>query len=174
MKSYNLFITVFLILICSNLFATSPKVEAFTIRNYSSKNVVVNVEFWESTGGKPEFNYIWEQSIFGIPLAISDELAIIGTNILRPNRVVSIIQYFPLGFDAQPNEKYDKMFELPFMGKIRAIIKKLEIICNDGKTIITLENLGEKIIKRNETVGGVFYTLEIFDYDLLGKPASEW
>jgi hypothetical protein len=64
---------------------------------------------------------------------------------------------------------YDQMNSLPFMDKIRAILKKLEII-DDGKMVITLENLEERIIKK----WGETYILEIFDYDLVGKPASEW
>jgi hypothetical protein len=56
------------------------------------------------------------------------------------------------------------------MDMMKIIFKKLEIICNDGETIITLESLEEKIIKNWEGS----YILEIFDYDLVGKPASEW
>ena len=67
------------------------------------------------------------------------------------------IKYYPL---------YEGLDQIPFMEKMKNIFKTLRIATEDGRKIITLENLGEKNIKLNVNAMGVFYTLEIFDYDL--------
>jgi len=163
---------LFILLLFSNvLFAFSPKREGLMIRNYSSKNVIINREFWEDPGTKLDSDNAWQQTVFDMPLIITDLLALFNSTIVRPNRELEIIRYYPLG--PQLVEKHEKLEALPFMDKMRAIFKTLEINCNDGKKIITLDNLGEVVIKK--WVGGeIWYFIEIFDYDLIGKPASEW
>jgi hypothetical protein len=142
------------------------------IRNYSSGNVIINREFWEGPGSNIESDTAWHQTIYNIPLSIRDMLSVVRTNIVRSNQSLSIINYFPLGPIGQRD--YDGMHALPFMDKMRAIFKNLEIISNNGERIITLDNLGDIVIKRMVITGGVWYMLEIFDYDLIGRPGSEW
>jgi hypothetical protein len=152
----------------------SPLTEGFLIINYSSKDVIINREFWEGPGSNlPDSKYGWHQTINDVTLSIRDTLSIIDHSaylkqpyVLRPKRELEIITYYPMML------KYKEMEALPFMYKMKSIFKNLEIICNDGKTIITLENLGERIIKKRE--GMTEFILEIFDYDIVGKPASEW
>jgi len=158
-----------LLFIGTTLFAMTPKKERIEIRNYSSKNVVVNWEYREIISGRPESNYSWDQTVCGIGLVIRDLLSRPNFNIIRPTQNIVIVEYFPDWWN------YDKMDALPFMEKMNSIFKKLEIICNDGKNIITLENLGEKIIKKDRPAGeAATYILEIFDYDLVWRSASEW
>ncbi len=127
--------------------------------------MVINVEFWE---GESERNYRWSQDLNGVRLTITDFMSMINKNILTPyNGSLEIINYYSFG-------AFETISRIPFMEKMNAIFKKLEIICNDGKRVITLENLGDQILKKMVASGGTFYYLEIFDYDLEGKPASEW
>jgi hypothetical protein len=58
---------------------------------------------------------------------------------------------------------------------VKSIYKLLRIATQDGSKIITLENLGEQIIKKQMPTDGIgaLYIIEIFDYDIVGKPASE-
>ena len=161
---------IFTFLIVSNTaYPFSPRMESLQLRNYSSKNVVVNIEFWEGTGNI-DSSFAWHQTVFDIPLSITDMVR--RNNVWQPNQSFSIIRYYPLG--PQLNERFDRMVSLPFMDKMRAIFKNLEINFNNGERIITLENLDEIIIKKNVSSGGVSYIIEIFDYDLEGRPASEW
>ncbi len=83
-------------LVTGTVFAMSPKIESFEISNYSSKEVIVNVEFWE---GESEaiYAYMWEQEISGLKLIIQDSLyAGKIKNVLKPyNDYLNIIEYFP-------------------------------------------------------------------------------
>ena len=158
----------FLFLLNDAVFPVSPREESFRIWNYSSKNVVVEREFYEDDIVRLEIGYAFQQNVNGITLSIQDMLEPAKTNAVLPQRTRTIIYYYPFGSPLDMRVK--KMYELPFMDKMRAIFKELKNICNDGKDIITLDNLGERIIKK----WGDAYILEIFDYDLVGKPAAEW
>jgi len=158
-----------LLFIGNTLFATTFQTEKVEIRNYSSKNVVVNWEFRGGPSDQSGLKYLWEQTVCGIRMAIKDVLSGFNANIIRPNQKKVIVEYFPDWWN------YDKLDALPFMDKMNSIFKKLEIVCNDGEIIIKLENLGERVIKKDGAADrATTYILEIFDYDLIGKPASEW
>jgi len=139
------------------VFSFSPKREAFIIWNYSSKNVIVEREYFESYRGIQEFNYMWEQDVFGMTLSINDMLEVVNTNVIEPNQYLVIISYFPLG--PQLDEKYNLLNRLSFVEKMKGIFKKLNIIFNDGNNIITLDNLNNSTIKQWDRA----YVLEIFD-----------
>lgn len=162
-----------LLFIYNSVFAMSWNRESLSIRNYSGRDIILSMEFWGGNIPMPNAPYVWEQDVYGLNLRITNFLlGVINTNILRPGDDLTIIHYTPV-FPTDMN--YEKMYALPFMDKMRAIFKKLEIIYDDGKKKITLEDLGEKIIKKSVlSVGSVAYTLEIFDNDDIGKPASEW
>ena len=113
LKIKKWFFLVFLLIPCNMLFPLSPNRESFRINNFSSKNVVVNTEFWEEAGGVPEFNYMWEQNVCGLELIIDDILSAYRTNIIRPGESRTIVGYFPNVFDQRV---YDQMFNLPFDG----------------------------------------------------------
>ena len=170
---YKILLIYLFLMTLNNVVAMSRIIEAFTINNYSSKDVIISVEFWEEETAKNQ-NYGWTQTINDRMLSISFRLfnsqgeKITQEYRLLPKRGGDIIEYYPLG------SLFSVLDEIPFMDKIKSIFKKLEIVCDDGKRIITIDNLGERIIKKNAIGGGNFYYLEIFDYDLEGKLASEW
>ncbi len=171
MKVKCYLLTGVLLLVCCNIFAMSPKIESFAIYNYSSNEVVINVEFWEGEGMREaQYSYSWLQNVCGIDLVIKDFLSVVHRNVLRPyDDYLTIIQYFPGLPLGERASAYLKIDNTPFMEKMRAIFKKLEIVCNEGEYIITLENLEDQIIKKLGVVGDgeVSYVLEIFDYDLV-------
>jgi len=53
------------------------------------------------------------------------------------------------------------------MDKMNAIFKTLEIIHNDGRGLITLNDLGAIPLEKSVFAGGVTYWLEIFDFDVV-------
>lgn len=154
-------------------YSFSPKIESFVIRNYSSKSVVVNREFWEGISSA-EQNYMWEQKVGSINLMIKDFISIVNRNVVRPNSSLVIIEYFPSVPIKESAAMYSRMNDMPLMDKIKAIFKSLTISTDDGKKIVTLDILGDQIIKKMVLSGETAYILEIFDYDLVGRPASEW
>ena len=153
-----------LLLAVNSLFATSPMREVFAIRNSSSNDVIVNVEFWYGPGSNldPQFVWAegaWPQIIFGIPLSIR-YMPIVhrrANNIIRPNEEAQIVEY-NAGF-----RHFDEMVAIPIIDKLNAIFKRLEIIRYDGKVLKTLEDLEVvDLQKRILWRGLVRYTLEIF------------
>jgi len=127
----------------SVLFAIPQKRLEFTIKNSTSSNVIVNMEFWYGPGSAPPDpqypNLIWADGTW--PQTISDiSLSIRGqrTNIVIPSgRHISIVQYSAGG------QFFDRMISLPFVDMINATFKRLDLIYNDGLRIITLDDLGK-------------------------------
>jgi len=156
--------TAALLMIAGVLFARSPPFESFSIRNSSSSDVIVCMEFW--LGHCANLNSVsnwtettWMQTISGVPLNIMDWLAWIGTNTIRPNQELTVIEY-NAGF-----RYFDDMVAIPIMGKLNAIFKSIEIIHNNGRSVITLEDLNKIELERRTFMRNVIYTLEIFDLD---------
>ncbi len=91
-KGY-IFIFAFLF-IASTTFAMSPRIEVFSVNNYSSKEVVINVEFWEGESEEIH-NYMWTQEISGMRITIRDFMSVVHRNVIPPYGNLDIIQYFP-------------------------------------------------------------------------------
>ena len=160
---------IILLLTANALFAKSAEREEFIISNNSNSDVIVNVEFWygpESALPDPRHpnsrraEGSWPQIVSGITLSIQCFQTISGTNVIPPNRHAHIISYHVPG----PRELFDRIVVVPFIEKMNAIFKRLEIIYNEGQGIITLADLGEIEIKVEKPWPGlVMYILEIFD-----------
>ena len=147
----------FLLLIGNNVFSFSPKREAFIVWNYSKNNIVVEREFVNAGVGIRNFNYMWEHTAFGMTLSITDMIEVVNTNIIGPNQYLAIISYFPLG--PQLPEKYNRLYALPFIDKMNAIFRSLNIRFDDGRSIVNLGNLGNIAIRK----WGRSYILEVYD-----------
>lgn len=158
----------FLFFICMSVYSFSPKIESFQVINYSKKSLIVSIELWGGIG-IPKKNYIVESEINGIELMITDNISIINTDRITPGRRIDIVRYFPVY-----NEEYEEMRKIPFMEKMRGIFKRFEIIFDDSSMQITLEDLNNIIVKKQVLAGETSYILEIFDYQLVGKPALNW
>lgn len=173
MKIKPLILFSMIFIMSNSVSAFSPKIESFEIRNYSNRNIVISREFWEDVSGA-ENNYMWTQTINGLNLMIKDFMAIVNRNIVPPNGNLTIIEYFPSVSPSQSAAMYTRMNNTPLMVKMESIFKSLTISEEDGNTVITIDTLGDQIIKKMELSGETAYILEIFDYDLEGKPGSEW
>ena len=171
MKRY-LFI-FFLFSFSSNIFSLTVKYESFVIHNYSSKNVIITRDFFNDISKAINSKW-WEQNIQGLNLTIGAPLLESREIVLAPNKVINIVEYYPWAPVDSREIFYDQLNQIPFLNKMRSIFKFLKIEIEDGTKFITLENLGEQIIKKNVTIGGVSFHLEIFDYDYIGKTATEW
>jgi len=170
-KFIFLFITFFAI--CFETFATSPRVESIIIRNYSSKTVVITREYSDDPSkifNAPETRS-WTQNIQGINLSIRDLYLERSEISVKPNQEMTILRYEPFG----SLDRWVRLDQIPFLEKVKSIYKLLRISTQDESKIITLENLGEQIIKKQMPADGIgaLYIIEIFDYDIVGKPASE-
>ena len=158
-----------------NAFAFSPIKEYFLVRNYSSKTVIITREYKDDPTKifyAPETRS-WRQYIEGVNLTFQD--LDLGKSEIRilPNKTLTFLDYYPMG-NIDGDEAYSRLDKIPFMEKMKSIFETLTIATEDGKKVITLENLGDQIIKKNVAPGGTSYHLEIFDYDFVGKPASDW
>ena len=157
MKSKNWLFIIIMLFFCNAVFSFTPKREAFIVWNYTNKNIIVEREFLDIIGGGiQENNYFFEKNVYDMTLSICDILGVVNNNVVKPNQYLMIINYFPLG--PQLNEKYNKLYALPFIDKMKIIFKRLEIKY-DGNSIITLNNLDKMAIKRWDRT----YILEIFD-----------
>jgi hypothetical protein len=174
MKKYILlFIILFFVF---EVFAISPITESIVIRNFSSKTVIITRDYQDDPSKiffVPE-SRSWSQDIHGINLTFRD--LDIGRPEIRvlPNQVRTILEYYPWAPIDLRELLFLQVSQIPFMEKMNSIFKYLRIATEDNSKIITLENLGDQIIKKNITPGGISFIIEIFDYDLIGRPGSEW
>ena len=140
----------------NNLFSMSPRREFLVLRNFSGNNVTVNMIFSQGPGTSIDSNIAWHQNVSDITLSIRSNLLLVGSNEIWPGESVQIISYFPLG--PQLEEKYYRLFAMPFIEKIREIFNVFEIIVQN-RVFITLSNIEEWVIHEWDGV----YVLEIFD-----------
>ena len=169
-------ILFFILLIFSNeVSAMSPIKEIILIRNYSSRIVTITREYRDDPSRIINIHTgrTWRQTIHGINLTFTDLSLNLNEISILPNRARQLIDYYPMG-NIDGYEAYTRLDQIPFMDKMTSIFSSLRIATEDGQRVITLENLGEQIIKKNIAPGGTAYILEIFDYDFEGRPASEW
>ena len=153
MKRGKWILVVILLLNISTIHAFTPKREYFYVENNTNRFLVINIEYREDVSDKNGFS-IRDQNGYEIELWLCVGLENMYEFFLsRPNSKITIISY-SAGF-----LHYNQMISLPFIDKARAIFKRFEVICEDGRILITLENLEENIVVQDER----FYTLEIFD-----------
>ena len=151
---------LFFVMAFTPIFAISPPRISFSIENFSSSTVVVNVEFWCGPGSNLASETTWYQTINGITLRITDLMGVHRRDI-HPNRFIHIIRYYA-GF-----HEFEEMIAIPIMDKLSATFKRFEIIRYDGKALITLECLGEMELGKTFIGRGfVLYILQIFDCDV--------
>jgi len=141
--------------------------DSFYIRNSSSYDVTISMEYWYGPGSSPPeylmHHGFWQQTVSGIPLSIVDKSTQFNRDIVRarPGQTLSIFEYSAVG----PPELFDKAVALPFMYKMSAIFKSLEITHNGGRGVITLADLAEVEVQRTVRGSVAWYVLEIFDMD---------
>lgn len=164
--------------------SSAPREENIIIRNYSSKTVIITREFIVDVSDE---KISWQQDISDDKYDLFMYVTVPMTNERRllPNKQETIISYRPwatasFSFDGQPYEFHEYMWkrfnQIPFIEKMNNIFKSLKITTEDGSKVITLENLKDQIIKKHVPPAGIgaTYIIEIFEYDLEGRPASEW
>ena len=149
------------------LYAGSRIFESFYIKNSSSYDVTVSMEFWYGPGSNPPPGVVmdpaaWRQTVSGITLSIVDKTILYNQTTARPGQYLEIFDYSVPG----PRELFESAAALPFMYKMNAIFKSLEITHNDGRSVITLEDLARMEVQRTVLAGGIVWNvLEIFDMD---------
>jgi hypothetical protein len=150
------------LLVYNCLFSISPKKEYFQIRNYSNREIIINLEFVNSNS-----DISWIQEIEGIDIVVTNHLYN-GNNIIKIKSIAEILSYYPINknYETQPGliySYYDKLDKIEFMDKIKAIIGSFSVREINGNNIInnidSLDNCRiKKIVDRN-----IFYILEIYD-----------
>ena len=153
----------------SPIFSLSPRIESLRVVNYSSQSIIVEIEFNAGVAVQ-EKNYFLEQPLRDFTLMVKDRLR--NYNVILPSDSSCLHECFPLDFLS--GNRYEEMLALPFMEKITAIYKKLTILKEDGTVVVTLDTLGDRMVKKAVSYGQTAYYIEVFDDDLVGKPASEW
>ena len=172
--SRKLLIFVFL-LAGYSIYATSPIMEYFEVRNYSIQTILITREYRNDPDKifyTPE-THSWIQNICGMNMMFTDVNLEINerrvTSDLFRNR--AIILYYSPGpnmdrlINGIPDWKY--LDQLPFLDMMQSIYSSFVVTAENGEIIFTLENLGERI-KREVTAGGLrYYYFEIFDSDII-------
>ena len=149
---------IVLLLIGNTLFAISRPHVTFDIRNFSNYDVIVNMEFWYGPGSNFRSDIAWLQTISGVRVTVRDMTVLFNTNVIPSNHGMDIIQ-FTTSF-----LQFDTIISIPFMDKMRATFKRLEIIHDGGRRVITLESLEEIEIIEHISRWEAWYVLEIFDW----------
>ena len=156
------FVLFALILVCTTLFAWSPPQMRILIRNSSSNNMIVNMGFWYGPGsnlvpGIAWSDNIWTQTISGIPFSVRILSREHETNLVHSGQEIHILQF------SGPFGQFDRMIDILLQDIMNATFERFEVIDNEGKAIITLENLEEIVVERRISTGEVWYVLEISD-----------
>lgn len=168
-----MFFVLISVFFAMDLFSFSRKSETLFIANYSSKPITIFYEFWNGES-QEKTNYIWEQNIHENILVIKDELFNKQGFSVLSMKIRYFLSYYPAVSILESSDYYKKMATIPFMDKMRAIYKLFVIKDEKGNVLLSLDELNDYIIKRN-IIGGVsYFYIEIFDYNLVGKPAGEW
>ena len=137
---------IFILLTSSgSIFAMSPIKEDFVIRNYSSKEIIINVKYSDDPGKKFYNERAWRQNVNGINLDFNSYLSETSEFRLRPYQVMTIIDYYPMG-NIHGDGAYARLDQIPFMSKMKSIYKSIKISTEDGEKVITLDNLGKQIM----------------------------
>jgi len=172
MKENMLFLMVFLMVY--GAFAAPQREETIFIRNYSSQNIIITREYQDEPSKIFSASEArnWIQIVHGINLTITDIHINRSEIVVRPNQMITILSYVPFG----SIDIFERLAQIPFLNIMRGIYKSFKIITDDGRTIIDLENIEEQNIRKNVPHDGIGieYIIEIFDYDIEGRPASEW
>ncbi len=187
MPKKNICILIMLAIFNQVVFSMSIRLESLYIYNYTDEEIVVNVVFQDGVithrGGaldprNPNHGYV---EVGGVGISIRNEIGSGSKHVvrLRPNRYLNVIEYYPFGksnLDLK-RDPYDQLDQVPFMEKMNTIFKKLEIVSEYGT--ITLDNLGDFLVKKVDSGGGRGYDLEISyqtlnGFDIGYKPGLEW
>ena len=164
------YIWLFILLFINNsIFPISPIREEIIIRNNTSKVLIITREYHDEPSRffyAPE-THAWQQNFYGMILNFQDiYLGRKEINVLPHGGERTLIFYDP--------GHLPELDLIIIIDKIRSIYKSLTITTEDGKIVITLENLENHIIKKNKTRMGTSYIIEIFEYDLERIPVLEW
>ena len=169
------------------VYPSSPKGMRICVINYTSGNLIIT---YELRNGKSQecYNYLWRQVIDGVFLMIGDKLH--DGKLSMQSRQYRNGRFFPAILKLWPivnwpsesdklQERYDKLYAIPFMTLMKEVYKTFTVSTEDGKVLITLDSLPDVIIKKrvnlpDAPVPIIDYFIKVFDYDLVGKPASEW
>ena len=81
------------------------------------------------------------------------------------NKSLVLIEYYPTSWFIESKKYYEEMNKIPFLTKINAIFKFLNIKSMDGKIDIFLDDLENMDIKKLVLSGETAYILEIFNYE---------
>jgi len=150
-----------LLLIGNSLFAISRPHVTFDIRNFSSYDVIVNMEFWRTSENdldSAEMLSRWVQTISDVPVLIEVSPILLRNNVIQPGQQVSIIRY------STSFLQIDKIISMPFINRMKETFRRMEIIHDGGRRVITLESLEEIEIIEHISGWEAWYVLEIFDW----------
>jgi hypothetical protein len=153
-----LVILVFIVIMSSIINAFSGKGEYLEVVNNRNKEVLIEWTYWEE---KDDF---WRyETIFNIALLIDDALLGKINTLIKPKQKWSFLSYFPtsgpLYRDSEGKSMVERLAEIPFMDKLKAIYKELRFLSADGELLASLETLDETSFTTEIIAGGTVYIL---------------
>ena len=144
-----------------SVFPRSPRRDSIHVQNNSSQTLIVATEVRGYPASvDPRIFPTWLENIKSVYFIIADPLRA-GERRVEPNRTVTIAL-----FDVDIHE-WEMIDQTPSLDLIKSIFRSLRIVTEDGSKVVTLDNLGEQIIRRSTWEGGrtTFHTIMVFDYD---------
>jgi len=139
MKKNGAFLLSLMLFIGSMAFSLTPERESLEVRNRSSQTLIISREFNNTHKNSNLETRRWEQNICGLVLTVTDILLGMNEYKLFPGEELIVIYYDPVT---------PRLEAIPFMDKMRNIFKSLRIATEDGKTVITLDNLEQYVRKQ--------------------------
>lgn len=153
-----LVILVFIVIMSSTINAFSGKGEYLRVQNNRNDEVIIEWTYWEE---KKDF---WRyETLFDIDLRIDDALYGRVNAVIEPLKKWNFLSYFPtsgpLYRDSEGKSMVQRLAEIPFVDKLKAIYKELRFLSADGEILTSLETLDETSFTTEIIAGGTVYIL---------------
>lgn len=138
--------------------AFSGKGEYLEVVNNRNKEVLIEWTYWEEKTSSIRY-----KNISGVEIKIYDALHYYQKAFIAPSNKWSFLDYFPtsgpLYRDSEGKSMVERLAEIPFMDKLKAIYKELRFLSADGELLASLETLDETSFTTEIIAGGTVYIL---------------
>jgi hypothetical protein len=153
-----LVILVFIVIMSSTINAFSGKGEYLRVQNNRNDEVIIEWSYWEEKS-----HFIRYETIFGIAIRIDDDLHNRLKAIIKSKQKWSFLAYFPtsgpLYRDSEGKSMVQRLAEISFTKKLKAIYKELRFLSADGCLLASLDTLEDSDFEIEIIAGGTVYIL---------------
>ena len=154
---------IMLLTIQNMVYSMSEIVETFMITNYTDEEITVIFEFQDGIIDPVDPNW-GDVQVGGIEITLKYLSAEGSYVVSSEGGYFYLYESYPFGASNRflPLDPWDYLDQVPFMDKLNAIFKRLEIVSEEGR--ITLEDINNILVKKIDSGGERAYDIEVF-YD---------